>query len=265
MTENQTSSNHTPEYQGGWWQDFLVALVFLTRLPLNPSFFFQMNALRSACRCFPLIGLIVGGAAGTIYIVSDITGLPSLVSAILAIGAQILLTGALHEDAVGDVADGFGGGQDKAKKLEIMRDSRVGTYAVVTLIIVLGLKVVAISHLPHPFLVFGILVSAAATSRGMITGALYFLPPARDDGLGHGSGRPELMSLLWAIIFSILISVLVLGPHLGSLALFFAILGASFMGIVAKRQIGGQTGDVLGAVQQVSEICFILACVAFSA
>ena len=260
MDEEQMDT--PPTYRGGWIQDFLVALVFLTRLPVSLGFSFDMNALKSACRCFPLIGLIVGGLSGTLYVAAFYIGLPPWISALLAVAAQILLTGALHEDAIGDVADGFGGGADKHAKLEIMRDSRVGTYAVVALILIVGLKTAAIAHIGEPFLVFAILTAAASTSRGMMTWGLFFLAPAREDGLGHGSGRPDFMAPLWSTVFVMLISVLILGNHMGAMALLAAIIGGSLMGLVAQRQIGGQTGDVLGAIQQISEVFFILACVA---
>ena len=257
-----TPSKKYPAYKGSWVQDFLVAVVFLTRLPIRPNFTFDMNALKSACRFFSLVGLIVGGVAGTIYVLAAFIGLPLVVCAILAVAAQIILTGALHEDAIGDVADGFGGGGDKSKKLEIMRDSRVGTYAVVTLIIVVGLKVAVLGTLSDPLKGFALLVVAATISRGLIAWALYFLPPARENGLGHGAGRPEIMAPLTSTVLIVLISILVFGPQIGAVALLSGIVGASIMGAIAMRQVGGQTGDVLGAIQQLAEVCILIACLA---
>ena len=255
-------SRDLPPYKGGWIQDFLVALVFLTRLPIRPGFSFEMSALKSACRAFSLVGLIVGGLSGTVYITASFLGVPALVAALLAIAAQVLITGALHEDAIGDVADGFGGGSDKQKKLAIMRDSRVGTYAVVTLILVIGIKSAAISAVSDSLMGFAIIVTAASVSRGLMSWALYFLPTARDDGLGRGAGHPDMMAPLWSTFLLIAIAVLILGPQLGAIALFAAICGATLMGLIAWRQIGGQTGDVLGAIQQVSELAVLVACLA---
>ncbi|MEX0583403.1 MAG: adenosylcobinamide-GDP ribazoletransferase [Sneathiella sp.] len=257
-------SRSHPTYKGGWVQDFLVSLVFLTRLPIRPNFIFEMGALKTACRLFSLVGLIVGGVAGTIYILAAYIGLPIIVAAFLAVAAQIIITGALHEDAIGDVADGFGGGANKAKKLEIMRDSRVGTYAVVSLILVIGLKIAVLGSIPDPLMGFALLVVAAAVSRGLIAWALYFLPPARGDGLGHGAGQPEITPPLVSTILSVLIAILVLGPQMGAIALLAGIVGASLMGAIAMRQVGGQTGDVLGAVQQLAEIFILIACLAAS-
>ena len=260
MTDPQFD-NQKP-YKGGWAQDFMVALVFLTRLPIQPGFIFDMSALKTACRAFALIGLIVGGVSGTVYILAAYLGLPLFVAAILAIAAQIVITGALHEDAIGDVADGFGGGADKEKKLAIMRDSRVGTYAVVALIIVIGLKVAVLASMPDPLFGFAFLVVAAAVSRGLMTWALYLMPAAREDGLGRGAGHPDVMAPLLSTVICILIAILILGPQIGAIALLSGIIGASLMGVIAKRQIGGQTGDVLGAIQQVAEISILVACLA---
>lgn len=251
-----------PPFKGGWIQDVAVALVFLTRLPIRPGFTFGMGALRTACRAFPLVGLIVGGLSGTLYVLATMLGLPSLVAALIAIAAQVMLTGALHEDAIADVADGFGGGTDRDSKLTIMRDSHVGTYAVVILILVIGIKAAAISEIEDPLMVFALLVAASSISRGLMGWALYLLPPARDDGLGRGAGQPEIMAVLGATLLTVLIAILILGASIGAIALLAAIVGAALIGAVAYRQIGGQTGDVLGAIQQVSELFILLACVA---
>ncbi|MEH6526318.1 MAG: adenosylcobinamide-GDP ribazoletransferase [Sneathiella sp.] len=261
MTTN-LSNDKVPSYNGTWTQDFLVTLVFLTRLPISLRFSFDMSALKSACRCFPLIGIIVGGLSGAVFIVAIAIGLSPLLSAFLAIASQTLLTGALHEDAIGDVADGFGGGTTQLKKLEIMHDSRVGTYAVLALIFIIGMKVVALSSPVSPMMIFAILVSAAAVSRALMTWGMYLMPSARTDGLGHGAGRPPILAPLSATGIAVLVAIISLGNLVGATALLAAIIGAAVMGFIAYRQIGGQTGDVLGAIQQVSELAFIVACVA---
>ncbi len=249
----------TKDYRPGWVSDFLVSLVFLTRLPVRTNFSFSMKAVGSASRCFPLVGLLVGGISGGVFLGAMIVGIPVFVAAFLCLSSQILLTGALHEDAIGDVADGFGGGGDKSRKLEIMRDSRVGTYAVVALILTLGLKATAIASIEDTYLAFAIIVSAAVVSRGMMVWAMNLLPFARNDGLGASAGKPPLTVCLCALAFSIVIPLFTLGPYLGSVGLLCAIFGSFVMSMIAYRQIGGQTGDVLGSVQQVSEIFFFIA------
>ncbi len=258
MSDTQQNQNAQP-YKPNWFRDFLVASVFLTRLPLRLNFNYSMSAVGSASRCFPLVGLIVGGLSGAIFLGSQLLGMPLILAALLSLSAQVLLTGALHEDAIGDVADGFGGGADKSRKMEIMRDSRVGTYAVVTLILVLGLKAAAISSLKDAYLAFSVLLSAAVVSRGMIVWAMYLLPSARADGLGASAGKPSLTACLWALAFSVLVPMATLNPFLGSIALLASFAGAFVMSMIAYRQIGGQTGDVLGSVQQISELFFLIA------
>lgn len=252
-------------YKGGWLQDFLIALVFLTRLPIQLNLDFSMKTVGLASRAFPLIGVIVGGISGSIFFAMTAAGLPPLLCAFLALGAQILLTGALHEDAIGDVADGFGGGANRDKKLEIMRDSRVGTYAVVTLIIILGIKASALAALQDPYAAFAVIISAAVCSRGMMSSAMYLMPAARKNGLGASAGRPPLSAALWALGFAAIIPVLILGPYFGSVGVIAALAGASIIGLIAYRQIGGQTGDVLGSVQQLAETSFLIAMAALFA
>lgn len=259
MTDPDTHTQQ-PVFKGGWSQEFLVSLIFLTRLPVRVGFSFDISALRSACRAFPLIGLIVGGISGTVFLIALAAGFPEAIAALLAIAAQVLVTGALHEDAIGDIADGFGGGATREKKLEIMKDSRVGTYAVVMILLILLVKTAALTSFPDPITVFSVLVVSAAVSRGMMGWGLYLMSPAREDGLGRQSGKPELMTVLWLTFLCIFIAVLALGPSLGAAALLAAIAGAALTGIIAQRQIGGQTGDVLGSIQQISELFSILAC-----
>jgi len=138
-----------------------------------------------------------------------------------------------------------------------MRDSRVGTYAVVALILLVGIKASALASFANPYAVFSIILCAAVISRGMMVWAMYLLPSAREDGLGASAGKPSLISCIWALIFSATIPILLLNPYIGSIALLSAIAGAFIIGVIAYRQIGGHTGDVLGSVQQISEV-FIL-------
>jgi adenosylcobinamide-GDP ribazoletransferase len=255
---SQTPSTEQTKYQPGWAADFLIALVFLTRLPLRLSFQFDMSSVGRASRCFPLVGVVVGGLSGTVYYGAHSLNFPPLVAAFLALAVQVWLTGALHEDAFGDIADGFGGGIDKDKKMEIMRDSRVGTYAVIALILVIGMKAGAITAFDNPASGFAIILCAAVVSRAMLTFGLYLMPSARKDGLGASAGRPGIMVAIWALLFCLIIPVIILGPFTASIGIFAAMLAAAIMGIIAYRQIGGQTGDVLGSLQQVSETSFLI-------
>src|SRR5258708_2854655 len=133
--------------------DLRVAGAFLTRLPMpHPDGPILPNFAR-AHRAFPVVGALIGAVTGFTYLGLHAIGLPSLAAAALALGASALLTGALHEDGLADMADGFGGGRDKAGKLEIMRDSRLGTYGALALMVSFVAKLSALAALPDAAIV----------------------------------------------------------------------------------------------------------------
>jgi adenosylcobinamide-GDP ribazoletransferase len=189
------------------------------------------------------------------------------VAALLAVAAGLGLTGALHEDGLADVADGFGGGASRERKLEIMRDSRIGTYGVLALIVMVGLKTTAFAILAAQsvWLAFAVILAAAAMSRVAPAGILYLLAPARRDGLSLEAGRPGRGTMLQALALATVISVVVLSP----VSVLFGLIAVPLAGLaglgavvwLARRQIGGQTGDVAGASQVVSEAAILLAAV----
>src|SRR5437763_2383992 len=131
-----------------WLDDFKTAVAFLTRLPMpHPQGAIPENFVR-AHRMFPVVGALIGAAVGFICLALRWCGVPPLAAAALALGGSAILTGALHEDGLADVADGFGGGRDRAAKLEIMRDSRLGTYGALILLVSFVAKVSALAALP---------------------------------------------------------------------------------------------------------------------
>jgi len=258
-----------------WWQDIRSALRFLTRLPLprapepaEPDFFDEAEEegreasapkpLGRAVRAFPLIGALLGIAAGFAFAIATGVGLPALVAGVIAVALLALMTGALHEDGLADMADGFGGGQTVEKKLAIMRDSRIGAYGVMALVMVLAAKVGAVADLQDIGVVMSGLICAAATSRAAMPAMMRWLPAARPDGLGADAGRPSSEHVWTGIIIAVILSVLLL-TWSGLVALLIAALGAYAVGLMARRQIGGHTGDVLGGTQQLSELLFLLA------
>src|SRR5262249_57928832 len=132
-----------------WLDDFKTAVAFLTRLPMpHPKGAMPPNFVR-AQRMFPVVGALIGAAIGLFCLLLRAVGLPELAAAALALGAGAILTGALHEDGLADVADGFGGGRDTAAKLEIMRDSRLGTYGALILLVSFAAKLSALAALPE--------------------------------------------------------------------------------------------------------------------
>jgi adenosylcobinamide-GDP ribazoletransferase len=241
-----------------WMLHFIIAGVFLTRLPFNPKKKLQTQDLAQSCRCFPLIGLLVGAISGAVFILTAIISLTPLTGAFLAIIAGALVTGSLHEDGLADVVDGFGGGNSKEDKLRIMRDSHIGVYGVLALVLSVGLRVSVLSGLSGPWVVVATLVGAAVLSRSFLPGMMYLTPRARTDGLAAGAGRPTLRNSIIAFFIGCVITWPLFGWWVTIAALVCALISTLILAFIAHRQIGGHTGDVLGATQQIAEIAILI-------
>ena len=240
-----------------WLDDLRTAVAFLTRLPMpHPTGPMPANFIR-AQRMFPIVGAAIGGAVGLVCLGMRIMGVPDLAAAALALGVSAVLTGALHEDGLADVADGFGGGRDPAAKLEIMRDSRLGTYGALTLMVSFVAKLAALAALPDAFVVQS-LIAAHALARGVLPAMAMRLPYARKDGLAANAGRPDSMTAAIAGASALVIALLSL-PWSGALGAALVAAGCAIgMAWLAQRQIGGQTGDVLGGAEQVGETAILV-------
>ncbi len=237
-------------------KDILLALVLLTRLPLPPlpSEAFQRQA--KAVWAFPLVGLAVSLPAALAVTFAMHIGLPAAVAAGLALAVQVMLTGAMHEDGLADTADGLWGGFTRDRRLEIMKDSRIGAYGVIALILGFGLRWSALAALiaaagawPLPAL--------AMLSRAGMPALMSALPNARAAGLSQTVGRPRALPCVLAALLAIVLSL----PLIGAAALAAALamgVAALGLGALAKAKIGGQTGDILGASQQIAEISGLL-------
>jgi adenosylcobinamide-GDP ribazoletransferase len=247
-----------------WWSDLKVGLIFLTRLPLRHGAEIGGPALSRAVRAFPLVGVVVGVGGGAAFGLASWLGLPPLPSALVAVAATVLVTGALHEDGLADVADGFGGGGDRARKLEIMRDSRIGTFGGLALVLSVALRASVLAALAEPWSVLLALVAAHALARAMLPGVMSTLPLARDDGLAAESDAPPPSQAAIAFGLGLLAALLTLGPGTAVAAAAAAALAAWAMARLARRQVGGYTGDVLGSVEQMGEIAVLLTIVAMA-
>jgi adenosylcobinamide-GDP ribazoletransferase len=239
--------------------DIRTGLAFCTRLPVTLP---PEAKLADAAWCFPLIGALIGAVAALLYWFADWLWLDPFISATLAVAAGMLVTGCLHEDGLADTADGFGGGTTKIRKLEIMHDSCIGTYGVAALIPSFLLRVGAIASLAEPGLVAAALIAAHAGARAVLPLFMLALPRARQDGLAASAGTPPAGRAVIAAMLGLLVLALSLGA---GAALLTALLLAAAFGLLARlsmRQIGGQTGDVLGAVEQASEVTILLAAAA---
>jgi adenosylcobinamide-GDP ribazoletransferase len=249
-----------------WREEFLAAIAFLTRLPVarwsprgEAAETTTVVTLASAAWAFPLVGLVVGVIGGIVYIIALDIGLPALAAALLAILATVLVTGALHEDGLADTADGFGGGASRDDKLAIMRDSRTGAYGALALIFSVALRLTALNQIADGAQAFAALIAAHAIARGLLPVVLRALGPARNDGLGAGAGRPEQNVVVASCVIALVIALLAVGIRVGLTASLAAAVIALAMGWLARRQIGGYTGDVLGAIEQGSEVVALLA------
>jgi adenosylcobinamide-GDP ribazoletransferase len=230
-----------------------AAIALLTRVPVrSPS----TQDLSRAVPWFPVVGAMIGLAVGGAYAGGRLI-LPAPLAATLAVGLGVLLTGAFHEDGLADTADALGGGRTREEALRILRDPRLGTFGVTALVLSLVARIAAVASL-SPWVAVSALVGAHALGRAAAVGLLGALPPASEEGLGAGYGG--------AVRGSGVATGLALGLAAGVAAMgLWAIpgvaaagLGAGLVGRLAVKKLGGFTGDVLGAVEQVAEILVLV-------
>jgi len=242
----------------GVFADFTQATAVLTRIPIGEAVP-EPGSIAAGAWSFPLVGAGVGGIAALVLVLAEIIGLGSIPAALLAVLAGIAITGALHEDGLADTADGFGGGKDRAQKLAIMRDSRLGTYGACALAASFMLRWSALASLGDPGPSAIALMAAHASARASLPAFLLFVPPARSDGLSAGAGRPPPSIAIAAALLGVLVLFLSFGAR-GALICFLLLCAAGAgMGWLSTREIGGQTGDVAGALEQVNENVILLA------
>ncbi|HEX9306733.1 MAG TPA: adenosylcobinamide-GDP ribazoletransferase [Anaeromyxobacter sp.] len=239
----------------------LVAIAFLTRLPVPWSGALDARAVGRASLLFPAVGLLLGGAqAAALHVMA--ARLPATLAAVLAVALAAALTGALHLDGLADTADGFGGGRDREHALAIMRDHAVGAFGATALVLVLAVKAAAIVALASTGAWRWILL-APALARWVPVALARALPYARaGDGLGRtvtdGAGAFELAG---ATLLAVGAAVGLAGVR-GVLALG-AVAGFTLgHGLACRRRIGGVTGDTMGAAVELAEALALVAGVA---
>jgi adenosylcobinamide-GDP ribazoletransferase len=245
-------------FSADWREELRTALRFLTRLPLRHESDEAAPSLAASCWAFPVAGVVVGVVGGIVFLIAAAVGLPSLAAALLAVGATALATGGLHEDGLADTVDGFGGGASRTEKLAIMRDSRIGAYGVLALLFSVALRVAALVQIGDGWHALGALIAAHAVTRGFLPQAMRLLEPVRADGLGAMAGRPTKSAAAWASGIGAIVALLAVGLRPGLTAAIAAAVTMVVIGWIARRQIGGQTGDVLGAIEQGGEIAALL-------
>ncbi|UXI67422.1 adenosylcobinamide-GDP ribazoletransferase [Tahibacter amnicola] len=236
---------------------FATALTFFTRLPFARWSYADAACLASAAPLFPLVGAVVAAVVIAVALVANLC-LPASVVPWCALAAGIVVTGAFHEDGLSDTADGLGGGWTLERKLEIMKDSRIGSYGAVALCIVLGGKYVALATLP-PAGLLAALWTGHVLARWSVLPLAAGLPYVR---AGTPANKPvaDGIGLRHAVVGSFITAALVL--PLGRVAWCAAVGSALVVALAAlyyRRQLGGITGDTLGAANQVVELaCYLI-------
>ncbi|WP_374369114.1 adenosylcobinamide-GDP ribazoletransferase [Dongia sp.] len=237
-----------------WQRDFWLCLGFFTRLPVKAV----DGSLSDAVRAFPLAGLIVGLIGALIYYLAILIDLSPLLAALLAVAATGIVTGALHEDGWADVCDALGARGGVEKRLEILRDSRLGSYGGLALIFATAIKVSALAALGAPELVAGALVATHALARGVLPLVMSRMGLARSEGLAAQAGRPSVTAANWSLAIALIIAVIAIAPVAALVALLAALAATWLIAKLAQKKFGGYTGDVLGAVEQVAEMAILI-------
>jgi adenosylcobinamide-GDP ribazoletransferase len=259
------------------WRDLRTATAFLTCLPVQPPpqpanddtmtglpAVDQGGYLAPATGAFPVIGLTIGAIAALIYVLTVLIGLPPIACALFALAVPAGLTAALHEDGLADFCDGLVGGRSAEQRLSIMRDSRIGTAGALAIVYSIVLRVVLLAHIPSLLMAVAALIVAGAASRAALPGVMRWIPPARDDGLAREAGRPQPTQVTIALAVPVVAAFLFLPLGAAVASVGCAAVGAFGIAMLARRAVGGHTGDVLGAVQQTVEV-LVLAAVAAAA
>lgn len=241
---------------------FFIALQFFTRLPIPRWVGFQPHWLHHASRYFPLVGLVVGSATAAVYWAAAQV-LPPAVAVLLSTAAGIYLTGAFHEDGFADACDGLGGGLTRERALEIMKDSRIGAYGAIGIVLLLAVKCAALAQLP-PFAAIGALLVAHPLSRLMAASLIWRMDYARAEGKAKPMAE-QMSGAEFLIATACCLPAVLAAAGLGWLDWRGIAIGGVAMALVTlwfarklQRRLGGYTGDCLGAVQQLTEAVFYL-------
>lgn len=254
------------------WRDTLKALRFFSRLPLPPlpgeADAHGPPDFSALARVVPLVGLVLGGLAGLALVPAALVW-PPVIAALIAVGLGIVMTGAFHEDGLADTADSFGG-MTPERRLEIMKDSRIGTFGAAALIIALSLKTAAIASLIADVgagRTALALAAAGAVSRMAAIALVVYLPPARPDGAGQAVGAPSVDAWQTGCLLAAGLGFLA-WPAAGFVGAVLGLAAAAGLASLALRfaraHVGGQTGDLAGAAQQSIEIALLLTWLIFA-
>jgi adenosylcobinamide-GDP ribazoletransferase len=247
-------------------KETMRALAFLSRLPVSPHWFAGYSgSLHDTVRGFPLAGMIIALPASIFLLVAVTLDLPEMATALFVIVALIVTTGALHEDGLADVADGFYGGNSVERRLEIMKDSSIGSYGTLALIVSVLLRTALLATIVDevgPFQAVIIIVGTEAGSRAALVKFWQSLPSARAGGVADRAGIPSAEDTNFAFFLGAVILAISYGTAGGLTAVIIAavLTALVFLGFsrLCREKLGGQTGDTLGAIQQLTTISLLL-------
>ena len=237
--------------------DVTAALGLLSRLPISVDTDRATERGAKAAWAYPIAGLLLALIAGAVTQVALWLGLPNTLAAGLTLATLIITTGAMHEDGLADSADGLWGGWDKEHRLKIMKDSFIGTYGLLALALTLLLRWSALTLILDHGLLWPALLVSAMLSRAVMVPMMATIPHARTEGLSHSVGRPPVQTAYIALAIATVAALILV--QLWALWLIIAsALTALACAAIAKSKIEGQTGDILGATQQLTEIAALL-------
>jgi adenosylcobinamide-GDP ribazoletransferase len=241
----------------GCWRDFVRAATFLTRIPFQIDEIEAARPLATAALGFPLVGLMVGVIGAIAFMIANAVGLPQLASALIAVAATALVAGGLHEEGLANTVDGLSGGKNRDDSLHIMREAPLGKFGMLALIFVVGLKVAAIEALGSG-LAAASLIAAEVAGRTVLPVILMLIPPARTEGLSFEAGRPRKENVTLSLLLGGALTLLMLGIGAGFVAIIITAALCALMVRIATMRLGGYTGDVLGAIEQLTATVVLL-------
>ncbi len=237
--------------------DLRIGISLCTRLPFGPDAPVGEGDVARASWTFPIAGLLIGLAGALAYWLAIRLNVAPQPAAALTLAATMLLTGAMHEDGLADTADGLGG-KTREQRLEIMRDSRIGSFGACALATSLLLRWSTIADIAEPRFVALALISAHVAARACLPAFMHLVPPARFDGLSSGAGSPPGSSVVAGLLLGALCLLFSFGLTGTVITLLMLAATGFLLARVATRQFGGQTGDVLGALEQIGEAAILL-------
>lgn len=247
-------------------RDTLRAVAFLSRIPV-PARTFEGDdgSLADISRSFPLAGVLIALPAAAVLALCLWLGAGGLLAAALAVTALVVITGALHEDGLADTADGFFARGDREARLAIMKDSHNGTFGTLALVLSQSIRIAALAAIAGHSAATSVvaLILSAAVSRLAMVWHWQALPSARPEGLAGKSGRPARSAVFVAAAMTLALVMLggLMGMRSTPMAIALAAAGAAAAGfsLLCEEKIGGQTGDTIGATQQLNEIAMLAA------